>query len=383
MVRFRRDFGGIVRLRREWLGIVLSLVALCCHAESNSTAWIHDIGVSGFAIVRYQASAPEGNHQNSVDFRFVRLSLDGKLSRDFYWKTQFQVNGNTSSVASAPRMLDLFVEWRKYDYAKVRFGQFLIPFTFESIYHPMDVKFMGGSEVIDDLTGYTDREGVQSSNGRDVGVQVQGDWGQNRAGEPLLHYAASLVNGQGSNVKDVDQRKNIVGSLWVAPIKGMRLGVFGWEGSYARKGSWTDENNGEERTGVRSLPQHRYALSAEYLVNDWTFRSEYVHSTGSAFAKTYDGKTTDCSLSKYGDKADGGYACVIAPIKKEKVHVKARWQVYRPAAEWSSAKTQYELGADYMFNKRLWFTASYVRVNDRKLSQHDYNLVDAQLQFRF
>ena len=251
--------------KRDVLCVMMSLLTQGSQAEDNAKTWFHDIGLSGFGIVRYQMSAPKGNHRNTFDFRFVRLSLDGRVAKDFYWKTQFQINGNTSTIGSSPRLLDLFAEWQKYPYAKVRVGQFLVPFTFESIYHPMDVKFMGGCEFVD----------------------------------------------------------------------------------------------------------------------DWTFRSEYVHSTGAGFATVNDGSTTDCSLSKYGNKADGAYACVIAPIKKEKVHVKARWQVYRPAAEWSSAKTQYEFAADYMFNKRLWFTASYVRVNDRQLSDHNYNMVDAQLQFRF
>ena len=71
-------------------------------------------------------------------------------------------------------------------------------------------------------------------------------------------------------------------------------------------------------SGVRSLQQRRYAVSGEYKVNDWTIRSEYVHSTGNAFAKalsnTDASAATDCSLSADGDKAQGVYALVIAPI---------------------------------------------------------------------
>ena len=34
----------------------------------------------------------------------------------FYWKTQIQFNGNTSTLGSSPRMVDLFAEWQKYEY---------------------------------------------------------------------------------------------------------------------------------------------------------------------------------------------------------------------------------------------------------------------------
>ena len=36
-----------------------------------------------------------------------------------------------------------------------------------------------------------------------------------------------------------------------------------------------DYATGAPQTGVRKLQQRRYAVSAEYIVNDWTFRSEY------------------------------------------------------------------------------------------------------------
>lgn len=55
--------------------------------------------------------------------------------------------------------------------------------------------------------------------------------------------------------------------------------------------------------------KERYAISGEYASNGFTFRSEYVHSTGKAFAKTMtdtnDASASDCNLSAIGSKADG------------------------------------------------------------------------------
>ena len=169
------------------------------------------------------------------------------------------------------------------------------------------------------------------------------------------------------------------------PVKGMRIGVFGSEGSYSRKGTWTNEQ-GIEQTGIRRLPQHRYAISGEYKFDDWTIRSEYVHSTGMAFAKAYE-KAEDlsnCSVNeKLGSKADGVYALVIAPIIKQKMHVKARYDLYRSTADWSRAKTFYEVGADYLFTKNIQVNAEFARVNDRSLAKHNYNMVDVEMDFRF
>jgi predicted porin len=219
---------------------------------------------------------------------------------------------------------------------------------------------MSYSQNVSKLAGFSDRTGEQASNGRDIGLQLQGDM-LPIGGRPWLHYQVGVFNGQGINVKDVDNRKDIIGGLWVMPIAGLRIGAFGWTGS---RGTKTDD-------GVVSTPKNRYALSAEYAKDDWTLRSEYIHSQGYG------------SNAAAGDKADGIYALGIAPIIKNKLHVKARYDLYRDRKEWGTSKTFYEVGADYMFTKNLQINLEYARVNDRSLEKSDYNMVDVELDFRF
>ena len=176
----------------------------------------------------------------------------------------------------------------------------------------------------------------------------------------------------------------------------MRIGAFGWTGSYARKGTWnvTDANhkpvldedgNNVVESGVRSLKKNRYAFSAEYAANDWTFRSEYIHSQGYGFKTTYKtGKETDCNINyAAGDKADGFYALMIAPVISKKLYAKARYDMYRPTAEWNKAKTNYEIGANYWIGKSIMIAAEYVRVNDRSLNKPNYNMFDLEFDVKF
>ena len=155
----------------------------------------------------------------------VRMALEGRLLQDFYWKVQIQANGNTSDLGSSPRMVDAFAEWQKYDAFKIKAGQFKRPFSFENPMHPITQGFMGYSQNITKLSGFSDRVGEHASNGRDVGVQIQGDFLKNNAGRNLVHYQVGVFNGQGTNQKDVDQRKDIIGGAWVMPIKGLRIGA--------------------------------------------------------------------------------------------------------------------------------------------------------------
>lgn len=368
------------------LSVLISFSLLMKAQEASK--WINNVKLSGFGIAQYQYTGVENKQANSFNLRMGRFSLDGRILNDWAWKAQIQFNGNTSTLGSSPRLVDLFVEWQKYDYFRVKVGQFKNPFTFDNPIHPIDQGFMSVAQSVFKLAGFSDRAGAHPSNGRDIGVQVQGDFLKTKTGRNLFHYQIGVFNGQGINQKDVDQQKNIIGGLWVMPIEGMRLGWFGWSGSYARKGTWMDEAG--THNGVRSLQQRRYAVSAEYKVKDWTLRSEYVHSTGYGFAKslsnTDDSSASDCTLSADGDKAQGVYALVIAPIFPNKLHAKARYDMYQPSDGAAKQRTQYDLGLDYEFSKNIEISGIYSYVHDRSLKGRvspNYSMFDLELSFRF
>lgn len=374
----------------------LALTSASAQENTPKLSVLSDIKFSGYVMSQYQYTGQDSKESNSFNIRMVRMALDGRLMKDFYWKVQLQVNGNTSDLGSSPRMVDAFVEWQKYEAFKIKAGQFKRPFTFENPMHPITQGFMGYSQNVSKLAGFSDRTGEHASNGRDIGVQIQGDLIKNAAGRNLLHYQVGVFNGQGTNHKDVDQRKDVIGGIWVSPVKGLRIGAFGWTGSSARKGIWdvTDANHNvvknedgsvKTHSGVRSLSKNRYAFSAEYAANDWTVRSEYIHSQGYGFTKSLtSGKETDCNVNyAAGDQADGFYALMIAPVISKKLYAKARYDLYRPRAEWGTSRTQYEIGANYWIGKSIMIGAEYARINDRSLAKPDYNMIDVEFDVKF
>ena len=376
---------------KKGLMMMLFTSMVAASATAQVPEWLKTFKISGYGMTQYQATTQKGAKANSFNIRLGRLIVDANPHPDWTARVQFQYSGSTADFTNGIRVVDVFAEWKKYDFFKVKFGQFKRAFTFENPMHPIDQGFMSYSQNVSKFAGFADRDGSAASNGRDIGIQLQGDFLKNANGRNLLHYQIGVYNGQGINQKDVDQQKDVIGGLWVMPVKGLRIGAFGYEGSYARKGQWTDEQ-GVEHNGVRKLPQHRYALSGEYRANDWTLRSEYIHSTGMAFSKKEESKAdrsnTDVNTA-LGSKADGVYVLGIAPIIKNKFHVKARWDTYRESADWNTAKTYYEVGADYMFSKNIQLNVEYALVNDksranRKLSDsHNYSIVDCELDFRF
>ena len=396
-------------MKKSIILALMALTAVSASAQKKQTieipAWLSNVKLSGYGMTQYQYSGQKDAESNSFNIRMARIALEGRIAGDFYWKTQIQFNGNTSNLGSSPRMVDLFAEWQKYEYFKVKIGQFKNPFTFENPMHPIDQGFMGYSQNVSKLAGFSDRAGEHASNGRDIGLQLQGDFLKNANGRNLLHYQVGVFNGQGINTKDVDNQKNVIGGVWLMPVSGMRIGAFGWTGSYARKGNWTEfvaypassvtpgaTKDPEHKNEVRKLAQNRYAFSFEYKKEGWTVRSEYIHSTGKAFAKSItsfnDANSKDCSLNeKIGDKAQGVYGLVIAPLaqlpKNSRIDIKARYDMYQPNGKSNMQKTQYEAGLNFHIGKRISILTEYALINDKTLAKHNYSMADAEFCFRF
>ncbi len=352
--------------------LLMTAFVMTASAQEKTTKWYDNVKFSGYGMLQYQGVDKEGAKTNSFNLRLARFILDGKIG-DFDWRAQIQGTNAKGPAEPTVQLVDLYTEWRKYPEFKIRAGQFKRAFTFENPTHPVTQGWRGYADVINRLSGFGDRAGEKSSGGRDIGVQLSGDILPNPSGRKLLHYQVGVYNGEGVNRSDKNNQKDIIGGMWVMPIKGVRIGAFGWHGSHG--GMVTVDGNNE------NVRLNRYAISAEYDKDEYTFRAEYLHSQG------WGTGVVGSNVINYdlGDKADGWYAFGIVPIIKSKLHAKARYQTYRVSKEWSSSVNQVECGLNYFFTKNLEMHLEYSHVNDRNLApdNHNYNLVDVELDFRF
>ena len=364
---------GLEALTAEEVATLKAMEATQQKATIELPAWVKDIKFSGYGMLQYQGEDKEGAHSNTFNLRLARFILDGKIG-DFDWRAQIQGTNATGPGQPTVQLVDLYAEWRKYPEFKIRAGQFKRAFTYENPTHPITQGWRGYADVINKLSAFGDRTGEKSSGGRDIGIQFAGDLFPNANGRRLFHYQVGVYNGEGVNQKDMDNRKDFIGGVWVMPIKGVRIGAFGWTGS---RGGMLDPITGEKR----SVEKNRYCLSAEYDLNEFTFRAEYIHSQGWGAASPGN-NVREIDYSK-GDKADGWYVFGIVPIVKSKLHAKARYQCYRNQKDWATSVNQVECGLNYFFTKNLELHLEYSHVNDRNLAKHNYNLIDAELDFRF
>ncbi len=356
------------------------LAALGTSAQDNQKKWWQDIKqsttFSGYVVGRATFNDQDLDSKNethsSFDIRLIRVSVNGQVW-DFKYGLQMEMSGvGGSSGEKGPRVLDAWTEWCKFGFFSVKFGQFKRGFTFENPMSPWDIGFGSYSLAVTSLAGMSDRVGEHTCNGRDFGLQIQGDlFPSQKDGHHWLHYQLGVYNGQGINHSDRNNAKDLIGGLWVSPAKDLCIGAFGWAGDYC------DDVNDRKIT----VDRNRMAFGLKYE-SRWTVRGEYITSQGhkvSDYQVDDDGNITVTGR----DKADGWYATVGAPVTS-RCKIYAKWDVYRDQKNNSSRKSLYNVSVNYNIYKNLKLQALYGFVEDRTYSgDSHYNTGEVQVYWRF
>jgi phosphate-selective porin OprO/OprP len=126
-------------------------------------------------------------------FRRARVYVAGSFTEDFDFKAELDLQGNTLSAGTGHRAQanEVFVNWRKYPEAMVRFGQLKPAFGAEQL--ASDTKTM----TIERYLG-SDR----LTDGRQLAVSLWGDLADKK-----VSYMLVAANGNGSNVSANDNSK--------------------------------------------------------------------------------------------------------------------------------------------------------------------------------
>lgn len=327
------------------------------------TDYVSPPKLGGYFVGKYSYSSEDGKESgDGFSQRYIRLYIDGKILKDFAYRVQVQTNNDKFHVK------DCFLEWQKFKEFKVKVGQFKRAFSFENPMNPWDVGTGAYSQLSSKLAGTGDFPG-EASSGRDQGVQVQGDLfpvGKDR--HSLLHYQVMVANGQGINTSDANKRKDVLGTIQIQPVKGLVLGFFGWTGDY--------------KVGGVTADRERYAISAKYDADDWTFRTEYAHSVGYRIADFSTDDNGETYVSGGTGRADAWYATVGVPCASWlKTYLK--YDVYRNQGTWDSAKSIYSVAPNVKLHKNLMFQPQFNYVHDRNLAKADYCELWLEMYVRF
>ncbi|MBF0254006.1 MAG: hypothetical protein HQL11_02630 [Candidatus Omnitrophica bacterium] len=152
--------------------------------------------VSGFVQPFYRWS--ENDSANDT-FDVLRgfVTLNGTIAEDIDYALQ------VDAAASTDILRDAWVEYTKYKFAKIKFGQFPAPFSYE-----WNISSAGLDTV--------DRALVSSNLAykRDLGLMAEGD-----VLDGAVYYGAGVFNGTARNTADNNDKKDFIGRMIVSPLK--------------------------------------------------------------------------------------------------------------------------------------------------------------------
>ena len=307
----------------------------------------------GYVIGKYGYSSKDNADENGFECRMVRMYVSGTILRDFKYRVQLELKN--------PAMRDFTLEWVRFKEFQVKIGQFKRCFTYDNPMHPWEVGMGNYSQLGQYMTALImeDPSGEVGQNGRDLGLQFQGDlFPVGKDKHRLIRYQAAVYNGNGQNKKDNNKQKDWIGNIQVQPIKDLYIGLFGWTGTY------TGAN------GV-SARRNRWALGSIYEHKDWSFRAEYAHHTGS--------NVNDLNAPR---RSDGWYVLAGVPVTRW-LKIYGCYDVYRKDATFGSMKSIYGICPNFQLHKNLKFQLQYNYVNDRTSDDHNYHEIWAQTYVRF
>lgn len=300
----------------------------------------------GFFQPQYEYHSLDGVSDNTFKFKRARLGVTGNIPYDFSY---YMVIENSAFVGGGnPYLLDAFISYTRYKWAKVSVGSFKQPFGMEVNTSCSALHTIERSMVSDQIIAPQ----------RDMGIMILG--GDNTT---FLKYAIALMNGSGLGIKDNNSKKDLIGRATIKPLDFLRVG-----GSF-RYGF--PSNDDESRT----------TLAGELEVNTGSFllQGEYIYDAGDENLAAGGGCGSEPLI--LGDKSHGGYvqALYMTPWYLQPV-VKVEYFDVDLDTDKNSYTTT-TLGFNYFFNDWTRLQVNYYYTLDDKSA--DPSGLKVQLQVKF
>jgi len=280
-----------------------------------------------------QAQAETGDAPDSrfplndrILVRRARLTVKGSFAEDidFTFQSEFG-NGSMSETKDyRGQLTDLFVRWKKFDFANVQVGQFKTPYGYEQLIPDTKNPFIERSLPNDRLT-----------LSRQIGAMVSGDFLDER-----LSYAVGAFNGNKVNNGGNDNENFLtVGRVSGVPVKTKSLTVSAGANAFTT----------DDATGASAVQRDGHGLDVQFKAGRFDGGAEWL--------------AIDSNPASGADStADGWSAHVGYMLVAEKLRAGLRYETYDPDTDESDDESEnWTLGLTYFLKgDDLKFSLNYV-----------------------
>ncbi len=307
--------------------------------------------VSGLINARYAYNS-DAAKVNSFDLRRVRLAVGGNFGKTIDYKLQ-------AEYETSVKIIDVFVRFKPVEAFNVQVGEFKVEYSQESQDGPATWITIENPAVINKLTGYNDVSGL-SSNSRDVGIRIYGNVGK-REDYHVFGYKLGVYNGNGINLKDNDEYKNVAGFITLNPNKRLTLSAGEYIGHYTPEAVNADSIKAGWDVNDNAIKRNRTSAGVTYKSDKLLIRSEYLY-----------GQTGETEQQGAFATAAYTFAHGIQPLLSYGFYQKDL-----------SAKADYQndftIGVNWQPIKYLRGQLNYTLTKYAKSSKPNGNLLEAQL----
>ncbi len=215
---------------------------------------------------------------------FARFVAKGNVSDKISYHLMTDLAGFADASAGlSTRRSILMQAWVSYDvnkYAQFRVGQYKYPFGIET-YSPITTwKFILPSYA---TLGITKKLGTEGGMFRDIGAQFSGKISANN--NISLFYKAMIMNGNGANLLDNNNEKDIVANIGVNLPFNITVA-----GSYFTGKTYDANRDGIKESAFSGnivLKQKRFTIQGEYISETLEFANKSIKPYGYYLFGTY------------------------------------------------------------------------------------------------
>lgn len=207
------------------------------------------VNVFGFLQTQYDYNFLE-EPESTFGFNRARIGVMGNIPYDFSYYVLLEASPFRKEGPKA-YLLDAFITYNRYSFAKISVGAFKSPFGLELNTPCYGLHTIFRSKVVNELTAPE----------RDMGLMLVGG-----SDTTLLRYAVSYMNGTGILVKDIDTYKDFIGRLLIQPTSWAHVGGSFKAGRSVNLDDPTLDNNKTIRFGAEfEVDIANFLIQGEYI----------------------------------------------------------------------------------------------------------------------
>ncbi|NCC73878.1 MAG: hypothetical protein EOM06_10820 [Sphingobacteriia bacterium] len=307
-----------------------------------------DEGVQVFGFLQSQFETRfEDEAHTSFTFERARIGVQGMIPYDFAY---YVVVEYSPFISPNPYLLDAFVTYNRFKWARVSLGSFKSPMGLE-VNTPCNGL----------ITVYRSTVSTQLvSPFRDLGLVFMGGDQKTK-----LQYQLGIMNGSGLGTFDKNKKKDLVGRLLFRPVENIHIG-----GSF-RYGYPSYNNDEDSRT--------TFGFEAKANYENFTLMGEYIMDEGDYNRDLGGGCSGE--LITLGDKRSGAWAALAYKTKWD-VEPVFKFDYFDSGNAQDYKETNLTFGVNYYLNDWTRLQANYIhRVEDP--TDLDNNRFVIQIQAKF